>query len=54
MNIEKCIIAHFSPTGGTKKVADAIAVIKQVPADIVEKTVFKNTKIVFDLPIDNS
>ena len=24
MNIEKWIIAHFSPTGGTKKVADAI------------------------------
>ena len=25
MNVEKWIIAHFSPTGGTKKVADAIA-----------------------------
>ena len=25
MNIEKWIIAHFSPTGGTKRVADAIA-----------------------------
>lgn len=25
MNIEKWIIAHFSPTGGTKKIADAIA-----------------------------
>ena len=25
MAIEKWIIAHFSPTGGTKKVADAIA-----------------------------
>ena len=25
MNFEKWIIAHFSPTGGTKKVADAIA-----------------------------
>ena len=25
MNIDKWIIAHFSPTGGTKKVADAIA-----------------------------
>ena len=25
MNIEKWILAHFSPTGGTKKVADAIA-----------------------------
>jgi len=26
MNIEKWIVAHFSPTGGTKKVADTIAV----------------------------
>lgn len=25
MNIKKWVIAHFSPTGGTKKVADAIA-----------------------------
>ena len=25
MNVEKWIIAHFSPTGGTKKIADAIA-----------------------------
>ena len=25
MNIEKWIIAHFSPTGGTRKIADAIA-----------------------------
>ena len=25
MNNEKWIIAHFSPTGGTRKVADAIA-----------------------------
>ena len=25
MNIEKWIVAHFSPTGGTKKIADAIA-----------------------------
>lgn len=25
MNIEKWIIAHFSSTGGTRKVADAIA-----------------------------
>lgn len=25
MNIEKWIIAYFSPTGGTKKIADAIA-----------------------------
>ena len=25
MNIDKWIVAHFSPTGGTKKIADAIA-----------------------------
>ena len=25
MNIEKWIVAHFSPTGGTKRIADAIA-----------------------------
>lgn len=31
MNIEKWIIAHFSPTGGTKKVADAIAVGLNTP-----------------------
>ena len=31
MNIEKWIIAHFSPTGGTKKVADAIAAGFQTP-----------------------
>ena len=31
MNIEKWIIAHFSPTGGTKKVADAIAAGFDVP-----------------------
>ena len=24
MNVEKWIVAHFSPTGGTKKVADII------------------------------
>ena len=32
MNVEKWIIAHFSPTGGTKKVADAIAAGFHVPA----------------------
>ncbi len=32
MNIEKWIIAHFSPTGGTKKVADAIAAGFNMPA----------------------
>ena len=31
MNIEKWIIAHFSPTGGTKRVADAIAAGFAVP-----------------------
>ena len=31
MNVEKWIIAHFSPTGGTKKVADAIAAGFQTP-----------------------
>ena len=31
MNVEKWIMAHFSPTGGTKKVADAIAAGFSVP-----------------------
>ena len=31
MKIEKWIIAHFSPTGGTKKVADAIAAGFNIP-----------------------
>ena len=31
MNVEKWIIAHFSPTGGTKKVADAIAAGFNIP-----------------------
>ena len=31
MNIEKWIIAHFSPTGGTKKVADSIAAGFNIP-----------------------
>ena len=31
MNIGKWIIAHFSPTGGTKKVADAIAAGFHIP-----------------------
>ena len=31
MNIEKWIIAHFSPTGGTKKIADAIAAGFNIP-----------------------
>ena len=32
MNIEKWIIAHFSPTGGTKKIDNAIAAGFQIPA----------------------
>ena len=31
MNIEKWIVAHFSPTGGTRKVADAIAAGFSIP-----------------------
>lgn len=31
MNIEKWIVAHFSPTGGTKKVANAIAMGFNMP-----------------------
>ena len=31
MTIEKWIIAHFSPTGGTKKIADAIAAGFTIP-----------------------
>ena len=31
MNIEKWIIAHFSPTGGTKKIADAISAGFPIP-----------------------
>ena len=38
MNIEKWIIAHFSPTGGTKKVADAIAVGLNTPVEDVDLT----------------
>ena len=39
MNVEKWIIAHFSPTGGTKKVADAIAAGLNTP--IVEMDLTK-------------
>ena len=38
MNIEKWIIAHFSPTGGTKKVADAIAAGFSVPVAEMDLT----------------
>ena len=38
MNIEKWIIAHFSPTGGTKRVADAIAAGFAVPVAEMDLT----------------
>ena len=38
MNIEKWIIAHFSPTGGTKRVADAIAAGFFVPVAEMDLT----------------
>ena len=38
MNVEKWIIAHFSPTGGTRKVADAIAAGFQVPVEELDLT----------------
>ena len=38
MNIEKWIIAHFSPTGGTKRVADAIAAGFSVPVAEMDLT----------------
>ena len=44
MNIEKWIIAHFSPTGGTKKVADAIAAGFHIP--VVEMDLTKEDSAV--------
>ena len=44
MNIEKWIIAHFSPTGGTKKVADAIAAGFNTP--VVEMDLTKEVSAV--------
>ena len=38
MNVEKWIVAHFSPTGGTKKVADAIAAGFHIPVEEVDLT----------------
>ena len=38
MNIEKWIIAHFSPTGGTRKVADAIAAGFHIPVAELDLT----------------
>jgi ferredoxin len=44
MNIEKWIIAHFSPTGGTKKIADAIAAGFNIP--VVEMDLTKADSVV--------
>ena len=38
MDIRKWIVAHFSPTGGTKKVADAIAAGFGTPVAEVDLT----------------
>ena len=38
MNVERWIIAHFSPTGGTKKVADAIAAGFNTPVVAMDLT----------------
>lgn len=38
MNVEKWIVAHFSPTGGTKKVADAIAAGFDTPVEEMDLT----------------
>ena len=58
MNIEKWIIAHFSPTGGTKKVADAIAAgfhIPVVEADLTKAdsaiTLSENDALMAVLPV---
>lgn len=58
MNIEKWIIAHFSPTGGTKKVADAIAAGLGTPVvelDLTKAdtsvTVGKNDALMAVLPV---
>ena len=42
MNVEKWIVAHFSPTGGTKKIADAIAAGFDTP---VEEMAFKRSAV---------
>ena len=44
MDIEKWIVTHFSPTGGTKKVADAIAAGFNVP--VVEMDLTKTDSAV--------
>ena len=45
MKIEKWIVAHFSPTGGTKKVADAIAAGFNTP--VVEMDLTKTDSVVY-------
>ena len=45
MNVEKWIIAHFSPTGGTKKVADAIAAGFHTPVAETDLTKVDTTVI---------
>ena len=44
MKIKKWIVAHFSPTGGTKKVADAIAAGFNIP--VVEMDLTKTDSVV--------
>ena len=58
MNIEKWIIAHFSPTGGTRKVADAIAAGFHIPVmelDLTKAdssvTLDKNDALMAVLPV---
>ena len=38
MNIKKWIIAHFSPTGGTRKITDAIAAGFNIPVEEIDLT----------------
>ena len=38
MNVTRWIIAHFSPTGGTKRIADAIAAGFNVPVEEMDLT----------------
>ena len=44
MNIEKWVVAHFSPTGGAKKIADAIAAGFHIP--VVEMDLTKEDSAV--------
>lgn len=58
MNIEKWIIAHFSPTGGTRKVADAIAAGLNTPVvemdltkEVSSTTLGENDGLMAVLPV---